>query len=926
MKRFTTLLLVAATPFLLFAQKGTITGKVIDKKLAEPLIGCAIRLDDGAGGAVTDYEGQYMIQNVPVGSHKITISYPGYQTKEINEIIVKNGEATSVDVSMEDNSAVISEVVIVATARKESMGALTILQKNSPMIADGISAESIKRTPDRTTGDVIRRVSGASIQDNKFAVIRGLSDRYNIAMLNGALLSSSEPDRKAFSFDIFPSSMLDNLIVVKTATPDLPGEFAGGAILLNTKDIPEENYIRANVSGTYNSITTFKPYTVSNSGATDWLGTDDGSRALPSDFPDSQTFIGLSKDEKIKLSQEFPNDWGLQDKKSALPNIGVQLSGGLVSAADKAVQTGAIFALSYNNGNKLQDALRADYDNSGKLFEFNDRQFKNTVLLSGLANFGMKVNNRHKFNFQTTYSSNTSNAVVLRTGDDLEQQRFISSNTVEYTENHLLTTRLTGEHNLNANGMKLTWGGGFNRSTRDVPSLRRMFYLKNYEAEEGEPFRAFVPYGSADPFRSGRFYSNLGENIYNANIDYALPFQLFGQKQTFKTGALHQRKDRVFDARVMGFIRSTVAGFNSSLLFLPQDSIFQPSSIYNKGFVLDEITNASDAYNGQSALNAAYAMFDNKFGERWRITWGVRMENFRQKLQSVDYSGGDVDIDRSTTNLLPSANITYILNEKNQLRASASKTVTRPEFREIAPFSFYDFYLNAGISGNPSLTPGEILNFDLRYEIYPGQNQMLSVSTFYKMFNNPIEFTFSSLGAGTRNFFYQNIPSAENFGVELEIRQQLDFVGAGWENVMVFGNAALIKSKLDLSNVSAFDEKRALQGQSPYIVNVGVSYNHPVTGLSATLVYNSIGDRISQVGTDGYADIYERHRNLLDFSVSKRIGQRGEVKLTYGDILRPDFIYYQDNNANHKYDEDVDNLMQSIKFGSNISLGFGYRF
>ncbi len=282
-------------------------------------------------------------------------------------------------------------------------------------------------------------------------------------------------------------------------------------------------------------------------------------------------------------------------------------------------------------------------------------------------------------------------------------------------------------------------------------------------------------------------------------------------------------------------------------------------------------------------------------------------------------------VDTSVTSL--SFNMTYSLNEQHQIRLSGSKTVTRPEFRELAPFSFYDFYLNANVIGNPDLTPGTIYNADLRYEIYPGQNQLFSLSLFYKKFNNPIEFTFAAQGAGTRTFSFQNVKSAQNYGVEIELRKNLAFIGAGWENLVLFTNAALIRSDIDLSKgVSYFDSTRALQGQSPYIVNAGLSYSMPNWGLNTTLVYNVIGDRIAQVGTVGYGDIYERHRNLLDFQISKRFWQRGEVKLTWSDILRSDFLYYQDNNASHKYEEDQDNVMQRLNLGSTINLSLGWRF
>ena len=397
MKRISYLLpaLLCFLPLFLAAQTGGISGKIIDASLAESMIGASVRLDDGVGGAVTDLDGFFTIRNVVPGAHKITINYTGYQPKTIGDIMVKAGETTTVDLALEEASlgTTISEVVIVAKASRESMSALTILQKTSPTIGDGISAESIKRTPDRTTSDVIRRVSGASIQDNKFAIIRGLSDRYNIAMLNGALLSSTEPDRKAFSFDLFPSSMLDNLIIMKTASADLPGEFAGGAILLNTRDIPEHSYLSVSVNAGINNVTTFQPYLSGAGSKTDWMGLDKGSRALPSGFPAATDFISATRAEKVRYSQLFENDWAITEGSSARPNMGFQIAGGLVNDLSPKIQSGTTFALSYSNNNRLQDADRYDFDTQSQLFDYNDKQFKNNVLWGALFNTSLKINN-----------------------------------------------------------------------------------------------------------------------------------------------------------------------------------------------------------------------------------------------------------------------------------------------------------------------------------------------------------------------------------------------------------------------------------------------------------------------------------------------------------------------------------------------------
>jgi TonB-dependent receptor len=916
-------------PVALWSQTGTIAGKVIDAKSGETLIGCSVKLGTGTGGAITDFDGNFTIQNVPVGMNKITITYVGYQEKSIDEINVKGGEATTVDVPLEEptvgtGGTAIEEVVIVAKAQRESMSALTILQKTSPTIADGISAESIKRTPDRTTGDVIRRISGASIQDNKFAVIRGLSDRYNVAMLNGALLSSTEPDRKAFSLDLFPAAMLDNLVILKTANPDLPGEFAGGVIQINTRDIPEESFLGVSLSGGYNNITTFKEHSTSVSGGRDWIGLDDGTRALPSGFPNTQGVI----QDPAGAARLLKNDWAITRKSSAAPNVGVQLTGGVVSDATKKTQLGATFALSYSNSNRIQQGLRGDYIPGFTLFEYNDAQFKNNVLCGSLLNAALKIGNKNKIFVQSTYSINTDDVLFEREGQNFDQQRDVRATSIEYAQNQLLTTRLGGEHTLGERQIRLNWSGGINTSTRDMPGLRRMTYNRDFGEPESTPFTAVVQPGSAQFNNAGRFYSELDETIINANADISFPFQWRGQKQSLKVGGLFQGRDRDFAARLVGFTRNRNA--DQRILQLPQGNIFAGENIGPNSLFLSDITNPNDEYTAQASLGAAFIMLDNKIGEKFRMTWGVRFESYTQEINTFLLDGTPESRKVNFPDFLPSANMTYSLNDKNQLRFSVSRTVCRPELRELALFGFYDFALNATVQGNPDLTRATISNIDLRYELYPGQNQLFSVSLFYKQFANPIELTLDPAGGGTRVYVYQNLASAQNYGVEFELRKNFAFLSEKLQGLTLFGNAALIRSSIDLSKgVTSFDNNRPLQGQSPYVVNAGLAFSEPTLGLNTTLVYNIIGSRVSQIGTLGYGDIYERHRNLLDFQVSKRFLERGEIKLTISDLLRPDFIFYQDmdeNSINRKYDEGTDNDIQRLNYGTTVTLGLNYRF
>ncbi|HAD14926.1 MAG TPA: hypothetical protein DCF33_21065, partial [Saprospirales bacterium] len=786
-------------PSFLIAQTGIIAGKVIDAKTAETLIGVSVRLENG-GGAITDLDGNFRILNVTPGKHKISLNYTGYAQKTVEDIDVKANEVATVEIVLEEPVAqTLTEVVVVAKAKKESTSALTIFQKTSIAIADGISSETIKRTPDRTTGDVIRRISGASIQDNKFAVIRGLNDRYNVAMLNGALLPSTEADRKAFSFDLFPSSMIDNLVVMKTASADLPGDFAGGAIIVNTKDIPESNYLSVNVSAGINNITTFKPYLSSPGGNTDWLGIDDGGRALPSSFPTTTAYNSAVSADKVRFSQSLPNDWAITENSSAAPNTSFQITSGLVTNTDKKVQFGSTIALSYSNQNRIQDAERNRFDLQRQLVAYRDKQFRNNVLWGALMNSALKIGNTQKLIFQASYTTNTNNSINSREGSDFDREQYIRFSAVEFTENHLLTTRVGGEHLLTPSGVKLTWGGGYNRSTRDIPSLRRMTYAKNFDSEEGDPYYAVIQPGSANLNLGGRFYSDLAENTLSGNLDLNIPFKVLGEKQIIKAGGLYQQRDRAFNARVLGY---TATGYPANLFILPQDQIFNPENIKaSNGFIISDITNPSDAYTASAALTAGYVLGDFKLFEKLRFSAGARLENYDMEVNSFYFGGQQVNSVLKNADLLPSANLTYSLNEQHQLRLSASKTLSRPEFRELSPFAFYDYEEEASVQGNPNLVRGTIANYDLRYEWYPGQNQLFSVSLFYKDFINPIERNFSSTGGGTASFGFQNVASAQNYGVEVEGRKNFDFLGGWGENLLLFTNVAFIGSTIDLTNV-----------------------------------------------------------------------------------------------------------------------------
>lgn len=929
---FTLLLIVISSA--IYAQTGKVQGKVVDKATNETIIGASIQIEGTTLGGVTDLEGHYSISNVPVGKYNISISFVSYTKQQIQNVLVEEGKTQTVNAVLTEESQELNSIEIVATLNKQSTTELISLQQKSAVLSDGISGDAIKKSPDKNTGEVLRRVSGASIQDNKFVVIRGLSDRYNTALINGMPLPTTEPDRKAFSFDIFPAAMLDNMIIYKTASPDLPGDFAGGVIQINTRDIPEESYLSFSIGTGYNTQSTFQNFYTYSGGKKDWIGIDDGTRALPSAVSASEEFKTLlsSSDTKYESSSLFSNDWAIIPGLSSPVSQNYQLSFGSHSKVLKN-DLGITGTVMYTNARKLVEINRGDFNtDTSRIYAYTDKQYKQNITSGAMLNFAYKIGENNKISFKNMLSINGEDMVVMREGFDNENQRFVKATSMQFTSNKLISSQLTGDHFISKGNIKIKWGGEYATIYRDVPDYRRMYYTENLG---DSVFYAYVPVGAPSPNYAGKYYAALNEKLYAANGDITIPFTIKKAKQAIKIGASEQIKYRSFDARVFGYVISNSSQFDWNLLTYGQDSIFDPSHISPNGFQMKESTNPSDSYDANSHLFSSYVMFDNKIFDRLRIVWGLRYEKFNQQLSSVTYGGDTIQIDTTYIDILPSANLTFAINEKSNLRFSVSRTVARPEFRELAPFSFYDFNTSSSVYGNDTLVRTNITNFDVRYEIYPGFNQLFSITGFYKDFQNPIEqIVDASSGAGSRIFTYQNVTQAHNYGIELEYRVKLGYIDSllhwkQWDNLTWFTNFSYIYSKVDLSHVASSigeREARALQGQSPYIVNTGMQYAEQDLGLNISLLFNRIGRRIAQVGSNGYLDIYEAPRSLVDLQISKRIFKNGEIKFNASDILNQHITFYQDQNSSGKYEKGIDTEITDMKLGSTYSLSFSYKF
>ncbi|MGX5689881.1 TonB-dependent receptor [Arcticibacter tournemirensis] len=909
-------------------QTGRIAGKVTDKKSGEALIGLTVKVEGTSKGVSTDIEGRYNVGSIASGRYSVIFSYVGYQTKRVSDIVVKNGSVATVDVVMEESAGTeLQQVVITATARQESISGLYAKQKTNISISDGISAEQIRRSPDRNTSDVLKRVSGTSIQDNKFVVIRGLSDRYNTTLLNNAVLPSTETDKKAFSFDIIPSNMIDNIIINKTASPEYPGDFAGGIVQVITKDIPDENFLSVNIGLGYNSQSTFDPINLGARGKYEFLGFSESSRNIPAGIPSSRVFMQeyTSPEQKVAAGKLFSNSYKIDKYAHALPVQSLQANLGLTKRFQNTARLGAVVAVTYRSSESVYDAVRIDYEGT-RQYKFDDTNNKFSTSLGGLANFAY-IKGDTKIALKNVYNRSLDNSYLSRSGImDINRDSVIGYSQDLVTKS-LFNSQLEGEHKTNWKDIKINWNLNYSYSGRNQPDLKSLTY--NNDFDNGDPekriYLAQIP-TTVSRTDASRFFSSMDEDTYGGGLNFTLPFNLFKEKNNVKAGIFKQYKSRDFEARKFGYIQDAYGDFDQSLKKLPIDAIFNSANIRRNGFLLDEGTEFPDTYTAISDINAGFLQVENKFNSKMRAVWGIRAEDSYQFVDTYDLSGSVTKIKHTYLDILPSLNITYSINDQTNLRLSASKTVTRPELRELANFGFFDYVSKRILQGNPDLKRSQNTNVDLKYEFYPGSGQVFSLSGFYKYFKNPIEQTVSS--AATRNITFQNANSATSYGMEVEFRKRLNFFGSTsfLNNVTAYANSSIIFSTVNLNSLVSEVTSRALQGQSPYIINAGLQYSSSDNNLSFNLLYNRIGNRISEVGYEGYPDIYEQGRNVIDFQISKKIYRKAEVRLNLSDMLNEKTVFYQNQDSDKLYDPAKDNLMNSLRMGYNVSLSFIYNF
>ncbi|MFT3884870.1 MAG: TonB-dependent receptor [Flavobacteriales bacterium] len=921
-----------------FAQRGTITGTVtaMEGGSMQPQPFANVVIKGTTTGASTDLDGRYTFQVDP-GNYTVVTSMVGYPPTE-RTVTVAPGATVVADIKLDGGAQEMQAVQVVKERRVDSEAAVLMETKKSDQVVNGLGRQQIAKGQDRTAGDVVKRIPGVTVVNDRFVMIRGLADRYNTVMLNDVIAPSLEPDKRAFSFDLLPSGALDRILIYKTGAPELPGEFAGGVIKIATVGVPAENETKITYGAGYRVGTTFGTFLQDRTSSTDPLGFDNGLRRLPGNFP---AHLNNVRDNAAltSLGRELPNNW-TASSRTAIPDqrLGVMVArrfgkqGGRNSYGNVTSIDYANTYSSYGADNYNYNAYDATAHRSDTIYHYHDKEYVNSVRVGILHNWSAMLGSRSKLEFRNLFNQLGENRTTERTGVNMEEGFDVRNYAFRYQQRSIYSGQLHGTHDITDKD-KFDWTLGYGFARSQEPDFRRVRTVRDiHTTEMNVPYQVVVA-PSASTLDAGRFFSDLHEHVYTGKLDYERKVGKEDAKwnATVRAGAFGERKDRDFAARWMGFKRASNSLFDQTLLTEPLDQVFSEANINSTtGFKLEEGTNPSDSYTAANTLAAGYAGATVRYDKRVTVSAGVRVEHNRQELTSATYGGNKVKVNNPLTNVLPSVNASYNLSEKALVRVAWSTTVNRPEFRELAPFAFYDFSFNNVLYGNPALKTATIQNVDARWEWYPSINEVVSVGAFYKSFTDPIEMFFvpGAGSGGTRNFTFRNAAGARSMGAELEVRRSLNaFFTEGYlSRIGVLVNASFIHSTVDLGTKAVGQsQERPMMGQSPYVLNAGLYYSQSEKKLQYNLVYNIFGKRLFAVGSFGTPDIYEMPRGMLDATMTKGLGEHFEVKLGVQNILDARTLLKQDANEDGTIDKQDEEIM-SFRRGVYFSGGVSYRF
>ena len=916
------------------AQSGSLRGVVKDARTGETIIGANVRLEGTSYGVATGLDGDFEITRVEPGKYTVLISFISYKSIKFEDIQIFSEKATVLDVELDEDLGDLGEVVVVASRETGSNVAVVSEIRKSLQVVSGISADQIKLSQDGNAAQVMKRVSGVSIVDNKFVRVRGVDDRYNVVMINNSVAPTTQIDKRTFSFDLIPSDNLDRMLIYKSSSPEVPGDFAGGLIKVFTKNAPDEDFFNISIGTAYRQNTTFRQYAQTRGSRTDWLGFD-SSRGLPETFPTTDQLLSTGTGNILRATagQQLDNNYRM-DTTNAAPNASFGFAlGKNWNVFGKRLSTITSGSISQEYQYFLADRSRYFFPEPGRPTEKRDEYFDNTYQKMNevglMSNWMLRFNASNKIEFRNLFNISGQNETIVRTGADFVQRpEGAQDYSFRYESKRLFSSQLEGTHVFSDETAKLNWVLGANHLYHEEPDFRRLRTRVVQSGAEQE-FVIIAP-PSSSPQDLGRYYGYVNESglVNGVNFEKKFAGVEKDRPRIIRAGYLVDYKWRDFSAR---YITTFFPGFHNQevgeqLLRQPIYQAFAPENYrQGDGWLIQEGTRPSDAYDASTLVTAGYigAVYPIR---DFNFSGGLRTEYSVQTVASGN-DAGPVNVENIELAYLPSLNIDYNFNKKSLIRAGYGKTVNRPEFREYAPFLYYSFEMIAGMFGNANLQMARIDNFDLRYEFYPNEGETFSVGGFYKYFKNPIEMVQGNV-TETLLFTYDNAVDATTYGVEVEARKSLGTVTSApiLRNLAFNVNASLVWSEVFLGEDVVFEaNRRALQGQSPYMVNAAMYYIDPITDFSASIAYNVQGPRIFVAGNTNFPSIYELERHVVDLTVSKTFKDRTTLKFGIQDLFNYQYRFYQDSNFDTKIDRSIDDPMFLWRKGSLYSISLNYR-
>lgn len=855
------------------APTGVVTGQLLDEEEGGPIAGARIFVKGFAADARTESDGRFSLE-LPAGSWELTVIRSGYATRAVSVEAVA-GDERSLDLAMVPTGVQLADFTVTAPAIEGNTASLLAERQDSSQVADVIGAEQMSKTGDSNAASALRRVAGLTLVDGKYVIVRGLGERYSAALVNGASLPSPDPERRILPLDLFPASMLDSIVVQKTFSPDMPGDFGGGVVQIRTRTAPQTPFFSAKIKGGYRSDTTFRDNLDYAGGRTDWLGMDGGHRALPSivqeasdksalEEGDMFSDRGYTADTLEQFGEAMSNQWSPESRRLPVDTGFSMQAGG--SVGGEGARFGLLAGVVYDNSWQAIDRLErfATVGAGETVVERNSYSFhgaENAVRLGGMFTASAEFGDAHEIQLTTLVNRMSEDEARIYTGFNSDVGGDTSSGRLRWVERQLITEQVLGRHDLE--WLQVDWRYSYSTASRLEPD-RRTYRVDH---EPGTDIWRM----SDRPDGNQRFFSDLRDQAHDAGVDVALPLPLGGEREfVLKVGAAGMSKDRIVDSRRFKFMHKGPLSRDQDVLSHAPEAIFTAENIGSDGFQFEEITRPTDNYSGSHTLLAAYGMGDVSLTEATRLSGGVRLEHSSQKVSTFalfDAAGEPVEAELTRLDVLPALTLTQGLGvEGMQLRAGYGRTLNRPMLRELSPSAFSDVAGGRVRRGNPDLGRATIDNLDLRWEYYPSQGESVSAAVFYKSFQSPIEWVAIPGAEPVVQPF--NALGANNYGVEFDGRKDLSFLGGAGESLFVAGNLALIRSRVGIDQedplIVVTNFERALASQSPYMLNLSAGFDDVDGRGSVIVALNAIGPRVVEVGASGLPDTVQALEPQLD--------------------------------------------------------------